>query len=310
MEFFKLNTHIKFLQARKLAMVLSLVLVIASITSLAMRGMNWGLDFTGGTVVELKYPEPITINEIRSLLDRNGFADAVIQHFGSTRDIMVRLTPRADMSEQQVGAQLLQILQGDTPDVELLRVDVVGAQIGQEMAEKGGLAILVALIGTMIYIAIRFEWKFAVGAAVALAHDPIIILGIFSFFQFEFDLAALAAILAVIGYSLNDTIVVFDRVRENFKKLRKGDTIEIMNTSLNQTLSRTLMTSFLTLLVVVSLLIYGGTTLFGFSLALFIGVIVGTYSSIYVASPIALALGLKRTDLIPNTKDNPIDDLP
>ncbi len=310
MEFFKLDTHINFLHARKVAMAVSLVLVIASVATLAMRGINWGLDFTGGTVIELKYPEAVEISSIRSLLDAQGFGDAVIQYFGSTQDIMVRLTPREDMSEQQVGAQLLHALQTATPNVELMRVDVVGAQIGKEMAEKGGLAILVALLGTMIYIAVRFEWKFAIGAAVALAHDPIIILGIFSFFQLEFDLPALAAILAVIGYSLNDTIVVFDRVRENFRKLRKGETIEIMNISLNQTLSRTLMTSFLTLLVVVSLLIYGGSTLFGFSLALFIGVIVGTYSSIYVASAIALACGLNRTDLIPNTKENPIDDMP
>lgn len=310
MEFFKLNTHIDFLHARKIAMVISLVLILASIGSMIVRGMNWGLDFTGGTVVELKYPQPVEIGDLRATLGEQGFQDAVIQHFGSSQDIIIRLMPREGVTEQQVGEQLLQALQTDTPDVELMRVDVMGAQIGKEMAEKGGLAILVALLGTMIYIAVRFEWKFAVGAAVALAHDPIIILGIFSLFQLEFDLPALAAILAVIGYSLNDTIVVFDRVRENFKKLRKGDTLEIMNISLNQTLSRTLMTSFLTLLVVASLLIYGGATLFGFSLALFIGIIVGTYSSIYVASATTLALGLQRIDLIPNTKENPVDDMP
>ncbi len=311
MEFFKLTTNIDFMRVRKVAMTVSLLFVLASVGSLFTRGINWSLDFTGGTLVELEYPEPVTVADVRELLSDNGFPDAVIQHFGSTHNIMIRLTPNATMSEQEVGQKLLGVVQTANPQVELMRVDVMGAQIGKEMAEKGGLAILFALIGTMIYVAARFEWKFALGAGIALMHDPILILGIFSAFQIEFDLPTLAAILAVIGYSLNDTIVVFDRVRENFKKLRKDTAIDVINISLNETLSRTIMTSFLTLIVVISLLVYGGTTLFGFSLALFIGIVVGTYSSIYVASAIALALGLQRTDLVPNAnKQNPIDNMP
>jgi preprotein translocase subunit SecF len=268
------------------------------------------LDFTGGTVMELEYPQAVETNDVRAILDSNGFQDAVIQHFGSTHNILIRLAPREGISEQAVGESVRSILQAHDPSVKLLRSEVMGAQLGKELAEQGGLAILVALIGTMLYIAIRFEWRFAVGAGIALAHDPILILGLFSFFQFEFDLPTLAGILAVIGYSLNDTIVVFDRVKENFLKLRKGDAVEIVNLSLNQTLSRTLMTSFLTLLVVTSLLVYGGPSLFGFSFALFIGIIVGTYSSIYVAGALSVALGLSRADLMPTPKKQERDEMP
>jgi preprotein translocase subunit SecF len=277
---------------------------------LATRGIHWGLDFTGGTVMELEYPQAVETNDVRAILDSNGFQDAVIQHFGSTHNILIRLAPREGISEQAVGESVRSILQAHDPSVKLLRSEVMGAQLGKELAEQGGLAILVALIGTMLYIAIRFEWRFAVGAGIALAHDPILILGLFSFFQFEFDLPTLAGILAVIGYSLNDTIVVFDRVKENFLKLRKGDAVEIVNLSLNQTLSRTLMTSFLTLLVVTSLLVYGGPSLFGFSFALFIGIIVGTYSSIYVAGALSVALGLSRADLMPTPKKQERDEMP
>ena len=309
MELFKNLPHIDFLRARKWAGALSIIMVVLSLTSLAIRGLHWGLDFTGGIVMELEYPHPVEVNEVRAILDQEGFQDAVIQQFGSTQNIMVRLAPRENISEQAVGESVRQILQQHTPEVKLLRSDVMGAQLGKEMAEQGGLAIIVALIGTMLYIAFRFEWRFAVGAGIALAHDPILILGLFSFFQFEFDLPTLAGILAVIGYSLNDTIVVFDRVKENFLKLRKGDAVEIVNLSLNQTLSRTLMTSLLTLLVVTSLLIYGGPTLFGFSFALFVGIIVGTYSSIYVAGALSVALGLSRADLIPAPKEKR-DEMP
>lgn len=308
MELFKLTTHIDFLRARKVAGTFSMILVIFSLISLATRGIHWGLDFTGGTVLELEYPQAVEVSDVRNVLDQNGFKDAVIQHFGSSRNILIRLTPHEGMSEQALGQSVRTLLQQNNPDVKLLRAEVLGAQLGQELAEQGGLAILVAMIGTMIYIAFRFEWRFAVGAGVALAHDPILILGLFSAFQIEFDLPTLAGILAVIGYSLNDTIVVFDRVKENFLKQRKGDAVEIMNLSLNQTLSRTLMTSFLTLLVVTSLLIYGGPTLFGFSFALFVGIIVGTYSSIYVAGALSVALGLSRADLMPVAKVEERDD--
>jgi len=310
MELFKFTTHINFLRARKWAASLSLILVIASVVLLATRGIHWGLDFTGGTVIELEYPQAVELSDVRALLDKNGFEDAVLQHFGSSRDIMIRLAPRAGASEQELATSIRNLLQQSNPDVKLLRAEVLGAQIGQELAEQGALAILVALLGTMLYIAFRFEWRLAVGAGVALAHDPLLILGLFSLCQFEFDLPTLAGILAVIGYSLNDTIVVFDRVKENFLKLRKGDAIEIMNLSLNQTLSRTLMTSFLTLLVVTSLLVYGGPTLFGFSLALFVGIIVGTYSSIYVAGALSVWLGLSRADLMPAPKVAQEDEMP
>jgi len=309
MEFFKFKKQINFLGARKWAAILSLTLIVASFAALFAKGIHWGLDFTGGTVIELQYPNPADLSDIRALLDENDFEDAIIQHFGSTHDVLIRLTPRDNVDEQVVGQNIRDVLQSADPDVQLLRVDVVGAQIGKELAEQGGLAILVALIGTMIYIAFRFEWRFAVGAGVALAHDPILILGLFSAFQIEFDLPSLAAILAVIGYSLNDTIVVFDRVKENFLKHRKGDTVDIINMSLNQTLSRTIMTSFLTLLVVTSLLVYGGPTLFGFSLALFIGILIGTYSSIYVAGALAVSMGLSRADLMPAPKQAQ-DDMP
>lgn len=309
MEFFRLNTQINFLGARKWAAILSVVLIVASFVALFAKGIHWGLDFTGGTVIELQYPEPVELSEVRDLLEANDFGDAVIQHFGSTHDVLIRISPRDGIDEQIVGQNIRDVLKSANPNVQLLRVDVVGAQIGKELAEQGGLAILVALLGTMIYIAFRFEWRFAVGAGIALAHDPILILGLFSAFQIEFDLPTLAAILAVIGYSLNDTIVVFDRVKENFLKHRKGDTVEIINMSLNQTLSRTIMTSFLTLLVVASLLIYGGPTLFGFSLALFIGILIGTYSSIYVAGALAVSLGLTRADLMPAPKQQQ-DDMP
>jgi preprotein translocase subunit SecF len=309
MELFKHLPHIDFLRARKVAGTISVILVLLSLFSLATRGIHWGLDFTGGTVMELQYPDPVDIAEVRKLLDSQGYQDAVIQHVGSTHDLLVRISPRKGSSEQAVGLAVRQILEQNNPGVKLLRAEVLGAQVGRELAEQGGLAILVALFGTMIYIAFRFEWRLALGAGIALAHDPILILGLFSLCQFEFDLPTLAAILAVIGYSLNDTIVVFDRVKETFIRERKGDAVTIMNLSLNQTLSRTLMTSFLTLMVVTSLLIYGGSSLFGFSLALFVGIIVGTYSSIYVAGALSVALGLSRADLMPAPKAE-VDPMP
>lgn len=309
-EFFRAKTNFDFMGMRHFAAIFSILIMVLSLAGLAIRGIHWGLDFTGGTVIELQYPAPVDIEVIRHELTTQGYPDAVVQHFGSTQDILVRLAPRADVDEQTVGKSVLSVLIQRDPAVVLKRSDVVGAQLGKELAEQGGVAILVAMLGTMIYVALRFEWKFAVGAALALMHDPILILGVFSWFHFEFDLPTLAAILAVIGYSLNDTVVVFDRVKENFIKLRQGDTLEIMNLSLNQTLSRTIMTSFMTLLVVTSLLIYGGASLFGFSLALFIGIIVGTYSSIYVAGALTVKLGLSRADLMKPLKEAVEDDAP
>lgn len=300
---------IDFLSYRKLTALVSVVLIVGSIFFLVTRGLNFSLDFTGGTVVEVTYPESVEVSVVRDTLTAAGFQDAVVQHYGSTQSVLIRLAPQ-DTQGVAMGQAILTVLKAQNPNVVLMRADEVGAQIGKEMAEQGALAILIALIGTAIYIAVRYEYRFAIGAAVALMHDPLVILGIFAMLQIEFDLPTLAAILAIIGYSLNDTIVVFDRIKENFLKMRKSTTEEIVNASLNQTLSRTIMTSFLTLLVVIALLLFGGSSLFGFSLALTIGIIVGTYSSIYIASSLSLALGLSRQDLIRVVEKNPEDDRP
>lgn len=299
MEFFKKETNIDFMRIRKFSAMVSIVVVSIALISLFTKGINWGLDFTGGIVVELQYQKAPQLDKIRQQLAKLNYADAIVQNFGSNRDIIIRLAPHnSQPQEQQLAKVLLHNLSFSNNVVQLKRIDVVGAQIGQEMTHKGLFAVLLAILLTMIYIAIRFEYRFAVSSAVALAHDPILILGIFSFWQIEFDLTSLAAILAVLGYSLNDTIVVFDRIKENFLRMRRQGAVEVVNASINQTLSRTIMTSGLTLLVVVALLFLGGATLFGFSLAFFIGILVGTYSSIYVAGALSIALGLKRADLI------------
>jgi preprotein translocase subunit SecF len=309
MEFFHLDTHIDFMRIRFVTALMSAALCFISLFSLFYHGLNWGLDFTGGIVVELEYPQDANLSQIRTQLRGAHYEDAIVQSFGSTRSVMVRLAPRAGVTEQAVAEEILTVLKRLEAHVELRRVDAVGAQVGRELAEQGWLAIGVALLAIMIYIGLRFELRFALSAAVALAHDPILILGIFSFYQIEFDLTTLAAILAVIGYSLNDTIVVFDRVKENFITLRRANTIEVVNSAINQTLSRTIMTSCMTLFVVVALLLFGGPTLFGFSIALVVGIVIGTYSSIYVAGALAVALGLKKADLVPS-KDHAVDALP
>lgn len=308
MEFFHKKTNINFMKIRGITAVISILMILISFAVLFTKGINWGLDFTGGIVIELGYKQDAPLANIREKLRSSEYPDAVVQSFGSPKDVIVRLAPRDNIDEKSVASNLINILQADGTQLELKRVDVIGAQVGKELAEQGGLAILIALIAIMIYIAMRFEMRFAIASAVSLAHDPILILGIFSLYQIEFDLTTLAAMLAVIGYSLNDTIVVFDRVKENFIKIRKTAAVDLVNLAINQTLSRTIMTSGLTLLVVIALLIYGGPTLFGFSLALLIGIIVGTYSSIYVSGATAVALGLKRSDLLPNNK--PVDHLP
>jgi preprotein translocase subunit SecF len=298
---------IDFLKYRKLTALVSFILIVGSLFFLFTRGLNFSLDFTGGTVVEVSYPSAVQVGDVRQTLSDAGFPDAVVQHYGSTTAVLIRLAPQ-ETKGATLNQAILSALQAKNPDVVLMRAEEVGAQIGKEMAEQGALAILIALIGTAIYIAVRYEYRFAIGAAIALMHDPLVILGIFAMLQIEFDLPALAAILAIIGYSLNDTIVVFDRIKENFLKMHQSTTEEIVNASLNQTLGRTVMTSFLTLLVVIALLLFGGSSLFGFSLALTIGIIVGTYSSIYIASSLSLALGLSRQDLIRVVEKNAEDD--
>ena len=305
MEFFRHDTKIDFMGARKWTTMFSAVILLASLMALMVNGLNWGLDFTGGTQIEVSYQQPADLENIRMRLSEAHFSDAVVQSYGTSEDVLIRIAPRVDLDQTELVQKIMDALEG----AEKRRVEFVGPQVGQELATKGVLAILVSMLATMIYISIRFEYRFAVSSAVALIHDPLLILGIFAYFHLEFDLKALAAILAVIGYSLNDTIVVFDRVRENFRKMRKGTPVEIMNISINQTLSRTIMTSALTLIVVVSLFVYGGETIHGFALALIIGIVIGTYSSIYIAGALAIAMGLSKADLMPQAKKE-IDNRP
>ncbi|OGO94477.1 MAG: protein-export membrane protein SecF [Coxiella sp. RIFCSPHIGHO2_12_FULL_44_14] len=304
MEFFKTRTHIPFMRQRKWAGLFSAIIFTVSIISLGVKGLNLGLDFTGGTQVEVSFQKPVDTAQIRNNLVASGFAEAVVQAYDA-RNISVRVSPEKGVTQEQLKAKLMQALPGGT----LVQLDYIGPQVGAALMTNGILAIIVALIATMIYIALRFELRFAVSAAIALIHDPILILGIFSLFHLEFNLIVLAAVLTVIGYSLNDTIVVYDRVRENFRKVRKGTAMEIMDLSINQTLSRTIMTSGLTLLVVIALFIFGGPTLRPFALALMIGIVIGTYSSIYVAGSLAVAFGLDRVHLLKSSKKIE-DDLP
>ena len=298
-EIIKTKRTIHFMKMTKPAFMLSALLVILSISSIAIKGINWGLDFTGGTVIEVGYDKPADLEVIRPLLSAEGFGDAVIQHFGSSRDVLIRLAPREGLDNDHLGSQIITALQGYDKSVEMRRIEFVGPNVGDELAEQGGLALLAALICILLYVGVRFEWRLASGAVLALAHDVIITLGIFSVLQIEFDLTILAALLTVIGYSLNDTIVVFDRIRENFRRMRTDDSVEIMDVSLTQTLSRTLITSGTTLMVLVSLFLKGGALIHGFALALLIGIVVGTYSSIYVASALALKLGVSRETMLP-----------
>lgn len=304
MQIFKKETHIDFMGKRKIAMVFSLILVALAIGSVVIRGLSFGIDFTGGTLVEAGYETPVELASVRSALSDGGFADATAQHFGSPRDILVRIAPQANVERSELSDRAFAALEkASESKPELRRVEFVGPQVGDELTEDGGLAMLYALAGILIYVALRFEYRFAVGSVIALVHDVVLTIGIFSIFQIEFDLTVLAAVLAVIGYSLNDTIVVYDRIRENFRRIRKGSAIEIINTSLNQTLARTLMTSVTTLLVLLALFIFGGEIIHGFALALIIGVLVGTYSSIYVASSAVLSLGISKADLMPVQKE-------
>ena len=326
MEFLKRDTQFDFLGKRRLAGMISLALIAVGIASLLVRGLNFGIDFTGGTLVEVSYKDSVTVERVREQLKSAQFDGARIQYFGTSRDILVRLPVGTVENSAGISSEIMETLRlpyletvAESPQggvqqcvselglgeckVQMRRVEFVGPQVGGELTEKGGLAMIYALIGILIYVAWRFEWRFAVGAVAALVHDVLITISIFSLFGLEFSLPVLAALLAVIGYSLNDTIVVFDRMRENFRKMRKGDALEVMNSSLNQTLRRTILTSLTTLLVVVTLLLIGGEVIKGFSFALFIGILVGTYSSIFIASPGVLGLGISREDMLPVKKE-------
>ncbi|TDG14912.1 protein translocase subunit SecF [Seongchinamella unica] len=287
---------INFMGQRKLALAFSLILLTIAAVSLATRQLNWGLDFTGGTLVEVNYSETADLNGIRETLETEGYAGAIVVSFGTDRDVLIRL-PQGYSDSQ--GAELLTRLQNAYDGtVELRRIEFVGPQVGDELREQGGLAMLLALGLVMLYIAFRFQLKFAVGAVVALIHDVIVVLGFFSVTGMEFDLTVLAALLAVIGYSLNDTIVVSDRIRENFRKIRKADPVEVINISLTETLGRTLVTSLTTMLVLMALALFGGEMINAFAVALLVGVFIGTYSSIYVAANALLMMGVSKEDLM------------
>ncbi|MDO7667024.1 MAG: protein translocase subunit SecF, partial [Pseudomonadota bacterium] len=291
MQIMKETTHFDFMGKRKIAAVFSILLILASLASLFKQGLNLGIDFTGGTIIELAYQDEAKLDNIRTTLKEGGFTDAAVQNFGSIRDILIYMPVIATKNMADLSNEVLAVLQKDSAEpIDVRRVEFVGPQVGEELTEDGGLAMLYALIGILIYVSFRFEYRFAIGSVVALIHDVIITLGLFSLFRLEFDLTVLAAILAVIGYSLNDTIVVFDRIRETFLRKRKGDSIDIVNSALNDTLSRTLMTSGTTLLVVFSLYWFGGTVIHDFAIALLVGIVVGTYSSIYIANTVLVRL--------------------
>ncbi|MFZ9038516.1 MAG: protein translocase subunit SecF [Gammaproteobacteria bacterium] len=294
-----LFNNFDFMGLRKPAMILSSVLLLVAVFSLFTMKLNVGIDFTGGSIIEVGYPQAVELEPIRNALEAEGFGDAIVQHFGSASEVLIRLVPEEGKDKAELSSQIIGLLEAASEtDIDVRRVDFVGPQVGEELTEDGGLAVLYALIAILVYVAFRFEYRFSLGAVAALVHDVVITLGVFSVLQLDFDLSVLAAILAVIGYSLNDTIVVFDRVRENFRKIRKKTSIEVVNMSINQTISRTLMTSLTTLLVLLSLSFLGGEVIHAFSTALIIGVVVGTYSSIYVATTTALALGISRSDLL------------
>ena len=335
MEFLKRDTRIDFIGRRRIAALISISVIVILILSLFIRGLNLGIDFTGGTLVEVSYSSSVNTEEVRTNLRRSGLGSVVVQHFGTSRDVLIRLPadPEHDAAETSslimsslrmpYGETLAQTSENDSQrciyqdgttgdcTVQMRRVEFVGPQVGGELTEKGGLAMLYALIGILAYVAWRFEWRFALGAVIALVHDVLVTVGVFSLLGLEFSLPVLAAVLAVIGYSLNDTIVVFDRIRENFRKMRKGTIVDIMNSAINQTLRRTLLTSLTTLLVVVTLILLGGEIIKGFAVALFIGILVGTYSSIFVASPVVLSLRITRDDMLVIKKEGEeADSLP
>lgn len=304
MELFR-QTNIDFMRLRLPALVVSTLVNLIGILSLIFQGLNLGLDLTGGAVVEVGYKDPVELSQVRSDLVEGGFHGATVQHFGSARDVMIRLPPTGEADSATLGDRVFAALakSAGAGQVDLRRVEYVGPQVGQELVERGGLAILYSLIGILIYLAVRFQWRLAVAAVISTIHDVIVTMAVFSLFQIEFDLTVLAAVLAVIGYSVNDTVVIFDRIRENFRKVRKGTVLDVVNRAVNDTLSRTIITSGTTLVVALALYIFGGQVIHGFALALVVGIFTGTYSSIYVASVAAVVLGISRADLMPVPKE-------
>ncbi|MEZ5651732.1 MAG: protein translocase subunit SecF [Burkholderiaceae bacterium] len=302
MDFFRVTRTIPFMRFAVPANVLSVALFVAAVVFLAVRGLNLSIEFTGGTVMEVGYPQAADLPRIRETVAELGFEDAQVQNFGTSRDVMIRLPLREGATTAQVSEQVMSALQGVDAQVQKRRVEFVGPQVGKELAEDGALALLFVIIGIMLYLAARFEWKFSVAAIAANLHDVVIILGFFAAFQWEFSLSVLAAVLAILGYSVNESVVIFDRIRENFRKMRKATTVEVIDDAITRTMSRTIITHGSTQIFVLSMLLFGGPTLFYFALALTIGIFFGIYSSIFVGSATAMWLGVKREDLVKPVK--------
>ena len=303
MQLLKQSLNIDFLGRRKIAWIISIILLLASIVSLSMRGLNFGIDFTGGTIVEVGYSQNVELALVRESLATAQFDDVIVQHFGTAKDVLIRLPASESVKASEISNQVLRALE-NTGELSMRRVEFVGPQVGDELRDDGGLAVLYALVAILIYVMLRFEFRFSLGAVAALVHDVLLTVGFFSITQAPFDLTVLAAVLAVIGYSLNDTIVVFDRIRENFRKMRKATPIEVINDSINQTLSRTIMTSLTTLFVLLALFFVGGEVIHSFALALLVGVLIGTYSSIYIASSLLVLLNVTAKDLFDEDKED------
>ncbi|HEX5538443.1 MAG TPA: protein translocase subunit SecF [Methylophilaceae bacterium] len=305
MEIFRIKHDIPFMSYGRLTTAISLITFILAVFFLAHRGLNLGVDFTGGTMMEVSYPQAADIPEIRNAVDSIGLRDATVQNFGNSRDVLIRLPVKAGLTSAQLSEKVLSALKKADSHVEMRRVEFVGPQVGEELYDNGALALLLVSIGIMSYLAIRFEWRFAVAAIIANMHDVVIILGFFAFFQWEFNLTVLAAVLAVLGYSVNESVVVFDRVRENFRKMRKATVAEVINNAITRTMSRTVITHFCTELMVLSMLLFGGEVLHNFAIALTIGILFGIYSSVLVASPIAMYLGVARENLVTGAEKKP-----
>jgi preprotein translocase subunit SecF len=310
LEFFNIKRDIPFMSYARVTTFSSLVTFILAVAALATKGLNFGVDFTGGTVMELSYPQPADIHKIRTTLEHDGYGDASVQNFGTSHDVLIRLPVKPDISGAQLSEKIFQGLQSADSGVKLQRVEFVGPQVGKELYENGALALIVVCLGIMAYLAMRFEWRFSLAAIIANMHDVVIILGFFAFFQWEFSLTVLAGVLAVLGYSVNESVVVFDRIRENFRKMRKASVPEIIDNAITRTMSRTIITHTMTELMVLSMLFFGGEALFYFALALTIGIVFGIYSSVLVASPIVMWLGVSREDFVKPEKKEGEEVLP
>ena len=302
MELFRIKNDIPFMSYGRLTTTISLVTFILAVFFLATRGLNFGVDFTGGTIMEVSYPQAANLENIRKAVDNIGLKEATVQNFGSSRDVLIRLPAKTDISVANLSEHVKEALVSADPAAEVRRVEAVGAQVGAELYENGALALFFVIVGIMLYLWLRFEWRFAVAAIIANMHDVVIILGFFAFFQWDFNLTVLAAILAVLGYSVNESVVVFDRVRENFRKMRKASVVQVIDNAITRTMSRTIITHFSTQLMVLSMLLFGGEALHNFALALTIGILFGIYSSVLVASPIAMYLGVSRANLMGDTE--------